>query len=219
VAPQRRRLWSWLAVGGVILVAALGVGIMVWRPGRSPHLASPAASLWTKPARQDFDLKVTLAGLTPDRDGTYALSAGQPVRFVIESRRDIHVGIWSLEANAVIQLFPNRDDEDNLVQAGVPRFVPGNSKYRIPATAADRVEYFRIVASTVPWTAVPGRPEGRFQVFERGNQEYDDWEDLQAELTGLRGVKIQRLKPPEPAVSPEQSRHKVSVVVLPYRVR
>jgi hypothetical protein len=132
--------------------------------------------------RQDFALKVSLPGFTPDSKGIYTLPANTPVRFVIESPHDVHVGIWSLQEDGVLQLLPNQDEEDTLVRAGVSRVVPGNRKYEIVSEAANQIEVFRIVASTVPWQPLPLRAaEGPFPKFPRG-QGLDDWEDQQAQL-------------------------------------
>ena len=207
---ERRRLWPVLAGA----VALLGVGLAaLWL------LRPPAEADWHTPTRQDFDLKVALGNLSPDSRGIYTLEVGQPVRFLVESPHDVHLGIWSLEAQGVQQLLPNEFEPDTLVRAGVPRRLPGSSKYELPATPADRVEFFRIVASTRRWQALPGQKEGPFAVFKRGaGQEYQAWQDHQAELTG-RGVKIRRLDRPARPLTPEPSEPLVCEVVLPYRVR
>jgi serine/threonine protein kinase len=154
--------------------------------------ALPAAQVpvdWAQPARQDFKLKVSLLGLTPDNKGIYTLKQGQKVRFVIDAPRDVHIGIWSLQSDGVVQLLPNRDEKETLTRAGVLRPIPGNNAYKITAMKSEpagQIEFFRIVASTVEWKPRPGKPvEGLpFDEFRRGQGEHRDWEDLQFQVTG-----------------------------------
>jgi predicted Ser/Thr protein kinase len=218
-ARPRRRARRWLAVVGVLLVAGLAAGLLGWR-----HLFEDVK--WEVPERQDFDLKVSLGGLSPDSKGVYAVPRGQAVRFVIESPQDVHVGIWSLQEDGVLQLLPNEYEEDTLVRGGVPRIVPGNSKYRIRFTPSSQVEHFRVVATTANWKPLQGQPEGPFVAFKRGQANkalgFEAWEKQQGKLTGRgRGVKFERLTGiGEHQVKDEKREDSlVSEVVLPYRVR
>jgi tRNA A-37 threonylcarbamoyl transferase component Bud32 len=214
----------WLALAGVVLAVVAGVGVVGARliPALDPE--SPSDSEWVKAERHDFPLKVSLLGLSPNKKGIWILPLGQPIRFVIESPHDVHLGIWSLQEDGVLQLFPNEYETDTLVRAGVTLVVPGNAKYRIVTTPASRVEFFRIVATTTKWQPLPGRQEGPFLAFNRG-AEFKGWQEHQARLTGRgavavpRGVEVERLTGSNRPVSSRKAEALVSEVVLPYRVQ
>jgi len=172
-----------------------------------------------KPARQDFPLTVSLRGLTADSKGVYALVPDEPIRIVIRSPRDVHVEICSLQQDGFRRLFPNEHEKDNLVRGGVQRVVPGNDEYTIEPEAANRVEFLRVVATTVKWNPVPGEKEGPFVFFKRGDPAHKNWVVQQR---GLRGLKI---RPKNPQISQSksdpgtQAESLVTEVVLPYRVK
>jgi serine/threonine protein kinase len=210
---RKRRV---LVVAGALLVFAIGLGVVGWRLRGSKG----DDTAWEKPVRQDFELKVSLPGLSPDSKGIYPVKANGKVSFVIESPHDVHVGIWSLQADGVQQLFPNEDEKDTLIRAGKSRVIPGNNLYTIEFTPADQVEFFRIVATTAKWQPMKSQrtADGPFAFFKRGQDEYDRWEAQQAELTG-RGAKIRRVKQADSTSKSQQTESLVSEVVLSYRVK
>jgi tRNA A-37 threonylcarbamoyl transferase component Bud32 len=242
-APRSWRARA-LALAGVLLLVVGTAAAVVWRRGQSsaattgpgaaradeteePVLVSP----WNKPTRQEFDLKVSLPGLAADRKGTYRMQDGKPIRIRIESPHDIYVGVWSVQADKVVQLFPNEHEGDQLVRAGVPRLVPGNETWDIAPEAAEGVEYLRVVASTVRWSPLSGKPLGPFAFFE--GKDRQRWEIHQRGIgqgpdvdaspwvglpgawevapSGPRGLSVRpRVKSSSPG--------RVAEVVLPYRV-
>jgi predicted Ser/Thr protein kinase len=219
-AVARPRRTGALVLAGVILVALVGVGLIGWHLSQSspgptdPGPAAPPAgdSLvietellgggdWTKASRQDFELKVTLPGIAPDENGLHLLQAKQPARIRIESAQDVYVGIWSLQGNDVVLLFPNEHERDHRVRAGVPRLVPGNEEYVIEPSAGG-IEYLRVVASTVKWEPVPGKPVGPFTSYKGADRQRCDDQ--------LRALTI---------VAKKKKQARVAEVVLPYQVR
>jgi tRNA A-37 threonylcarbamoyl transferase component Bud32 len=205
-APRRR----WLALVGGLLLVAVAVAAL-WQLG----VRQGPAAVWSKPLRQDFELKVSLPDIPANREGVHILSAGQTLRIVVESPHDVHFGVWSLQHDRVVQLFPNEYERDNVLRAKQPRSIPGNDRYDIPAAAARQVEFIRVVASTAPWAALTGQDDEEFAVFKRTAPGYRAWEDQQITL---RGLKVRPRKQGASA-SPPQEAVRFSEVVLPYRVQ
>jgi hypothetical protein len=103
----------------------------------------------------------------------------ETVRFRIKVDRAAYVGVWTVEADGVYQLFPNAQESIHLFQAGEERIVPRLGAEAVPSRDIDRV---LVEASTKPWNPVEGQRQGPFLLF----QEDREREALAVELRGLR---------------------------------
>jgi len=171
-----------LILGGVaaVLVAVAAVAFVLSNnkkpdeTAKQPDAKQPdakAAVEWPPVGRADFGLafEVSVPGMQKQADGSLVFPAGAKIGFTVRADRDCHVSIWSLDADGkVTKLFPNRDETDDLVRAGVPRVLPGNKEYWVEAGTTNGAGFdrLRILASTgAPPTFPPGVPEGKFTVF------------------------------------------------------
>jgi predicted Ser/Thr protein kinase len=209
-APPRAGRGRRLVLAGVVLLLAAGA-VLGWhlyqRSTNSQANPEEVGGEWPRPARQDFPLTVSLEGVRPDAKEIYRLSAGQPVRIVIESPRDVYVVVSTTDENGnPIQLFPNEWEKDNLVRAGVRRTIPGTDEYDIPAAPASRVEFIRVVATTEKPAPLPGKLfGGGFALFE--GKDRQRWERQR------RGLMLQ------PRKQVKKAEGLVSEAILPYHVR
>jgi serine/threonine protein kinase len=178
-----RRLLVGLLGLGALLAAFVGAGAYLKRAKeveQADQVGPPSAegpSPLTGPGpdlpeeRQDFALKVELAGSRGGPQGRRVFTEGDRVTFRITAELDAYVGIWSVEADGTItQLFPNRFEPNNKVRAGEERVVPGSDLYIIPteATAPNRADAIWVVASTSRWDALKGEQDGPFILFRKG---------------------------------------------------
>jgi hypothetical protein len=99
----------------------------------------------------DFPVEVEAVGAHQDERGVMQLELGQKVAFRLKVPRDAYVGVWSVQEDGVVQLFPNRFETDHRLLAGVARTIPGE-KYSIKATSVSRrPEELIVFASTQRW--------------------------------------------------------------------
>jgi serine/threonine protein kinase len=214
--PKTTRWWLWASL------ATLAAGLLLcgwwmasggWRePTRHPlpdthqqQDPGPPPPLAIEATHHDFGLQVEMVGFAPDAQGERRLVAGQKIQFQIRVEKNAYVGIWDIDPQGhITQLFPNREEPENLIPAGKPHLVPHpNKKYEIevePATAPERVW---IVASTRRWDSLESERDGPFLVFKT-SQQRQEWQ---------RRMRSLRLRPSDKGEAAQ-----VSEVVLHYRV-
>jgi hypothetical protein len=119
--------------------------------------------------RHDFPLRVEIIDSVLDPEGKYRLTLdrtvspdpkthilhrrhGQILRLRIHTAEDAWVGVWDVleSQNKVYRLFPNRKEQDNLIEGGRGRLVPRAQDLRASAKS-EGVEYVHVVASTWPF--------------------------------------------------------------------
>jgi hypothetical protein len=189
--PRKRRRFpiGWVAAGGVVVLAVafgclLLTGVLqlpsiVPYPG--PNGGPPPGDPddfpeWIRKGlegsrRTDFTVKVDLVGSAQGDDGERWFEEGQNYSIRIEVAKDAYIGIWSLEREGAVQLFPNATETDNKVSAGKPRIIPNNEylpanvQYDIYAEKTNGKEYLRVVAMTRKWALVEGKKEQIFDAF------------------------------------------------------
>jgi hypothetical protein len=172
---QRRR---WLPVvaglGAALLVAAVAYALT--RPG-PPAVVPPTttAEVARHPdghlLRRDFSLKVEPQGGEWDAArGLHVLKVGQIMRFKVEAPVDCYVALWDVADDEAFTLFPNDEDQDNHLKAGVSRLVPAVKV--VKALEPSTVEYLHFVASVRPLRLPEGQKRGGFETFA-GAQERD----------------------------------------------
>lgn len=210
-SPRRRR---GVLVGMAVLALALGGGgtflaRQYLRPQDNPPetpppvTPAPEPAVFVEPARNDFNLKVEMLDADATDRTARRLTEGKLVRFKIEVERDAYVGLWNIAPDGtMMQLFPSSFEEDNLVQAGKPRVVPG-AGYKIEAEVSTGMERVWVVASTKPWDPVAGERDGPFSLFKTPDQK----DRLERNLRGLR------LRPTNP-----KEAHQISESALRYMV-
>lgn len=202
--PRRRR-FLWPASVGLAILALLGAAWLTWlRPGPPGPLTPESASGpgETNP-RSDFALEVEIVGGRYDRhEKKYVLKDGQYLSFRIRSPRRCRVGVWSVSVpGAITQLFPNRNEPDNLIEANVARLVPGKGGKPIRARVSAATEHVHVFATTGPWPELGGTKAGPFAVF--GSEK-----EKSALGEKLRGLELA-----------DDDHHAISEVILPYVVR
>jgi tRNA A-37 threonylcarbamoyl transferase component Bud32 len=172
----------------------------ITRPGVADK-AAPAGLAWLlemeKQGRADFNLKVSLDGVKPDREGVYRLREGQGVRLRVEVDQDAYVGVWTVDPQGeVVQLYPAGDRGDFLVKRGKPQVIPPDGVEDFEVTAGGGLERVVVVASTRPWDLPEGQRNGAYTLFKT-RQEREKWQET------LRGLRV---------------RGGLAQEVLPYRV-
>jgi hypothetical protein len=129
-----------------------------------------------RPLRHDFPFACELLG----HEGASAdvtLTEGQQIAFRLSSEHDCYVGIWHVaDDGTVTQLFPNKHDNDQFVEAGKPRVVPGQRAYAIRATVSKGPEFLHVVATTQAWDSALGQEHGPYIVFATP-AERDRWRE------------------------------------------
>src|SRR5262249_53955934 len=124
-----------------------------------------------RPLKRDFSLKVEPQGGEWDAArGVHVLKVGQIIRFKVEAPVDCYVALWDVADDEGTQLFPNDDEPDNRLKAGVPRLVP-NEKV-VKALEPSEKEYLHFVASVRPLRRPEGQKRGGFETFA-GAEERD----------------------------------------------
>ena len=175
-----------------VLASLLGLAVLVglgflgakWWPsltGKSTS-SSDIADLLPRNLKRDFGLKVQMVGGSLSPSGTHLLTEGQEVVFRIEAERDAYVVILTVapDHETIKQLFPNDEEPDNLVKAGISRLVPGRN-YGIAATSSEGKEWVWVWASNQKRNALDGRREGPFVVFSTPQER----QKLKDEVRGL----------------------------------
>jgi len=148
--------------------------------------------------------------MVPDQaNGEYRMFTGETVGFEIQVEKDAYVGLWTVDTEGkVLQLFPNKEEQNHLVPAGKPRGIPSKTTYDVSAELSKGKEFAWVVASTRPWKAVKGEEVGPFIAFSTKAQR----EELQSALRGFL------VKPREEGKDPAEVAEKVLTFrVLPVR--
>lgn len=155
------------------------VGAALWFGGAYYQPDLPAYV--TQPLRRDFSLEFTVVGAQTDGYGRVTTTEGRPVSFQVLAGKDCYVGVWLVGGNGeVMQLFPNEYEDNQLVEAGKPRIIPGLD-YSLKATASEGKEYLHVVASTQPWSVHAGEEQGPYVVYATAN----DRQQWQEEVRGI----------------------------------
>jgi|GEM_PF-2408891 len=163
---------------------------------------------WPAPKRADFGLKVDLFAPDAEKeaDGTIRMTAGSRMTIRLKADRDCHVSVWGIDpAGVAVRLFPNDDDPDDRLKAGVERVVPGNKSYSLETTPTEGAirlfgtwvgrERLRVIATTDAQPAFPvGVKNKRFTVYATD----PDREKL---ASAVRGVVIKKANGSEPVPS------------------
>ena len=160
-------------------VLALVAGAATWWSGilQGPDLPAYV----TRPPRQDFPLEFAVLGAQADRHGRVITTEGRPVSFQISTGRDCYVGVWLVAADGqVTQLFPNEIENNQFVEAGTPRIIPGLD-YSLQPTASEGKEYLHVVAATREWSVRAGEKQGPYVVYATA----DDREQWQEKVRGM----------------------------------
>jgi serine/threonine protein kinase len=196
--PRRRRRFpiGWVAAGGVVGLAVAFVCLLLTGVIQLPKIIDPRPDPpstktedggpppgdpddfpeWIRKGlegsrRTDCTVKVDLVGSVQGDDGERRFEEGQIYSIRIEVAKDAYIGIWSLEREGAVQLFPNAAETDNKVSAGKLRIIPNNEylpanvQYDIYAEKTDGKEYLRVVAMTRKWALVEGKKEQIFDAF------------------------------------------------------
>ncbi len=205
--PGRRSLTA-----GLLAAAVLLGGVMVYLlvrggkpvdPGQPtpdqppPDQAAaitPAPSLATfpPPTRADFGLRVELTAPAARKapGAVVHLSPGAPMQIHLRADRDCRAVVWAIDpAGHATKLFPNDDDPDDRLTAGVERILPGNQGYILEATTTegDGAERLRVVATTgEPPAYPPGAKSGRYSF-------YSSEQDREKLASAVRGVSIKKV--------------------------
>jgi hypothetical protein len=130
VRRLRRRRWLPVAAGLVATLIVAGVVFGLTRPTPPPAAPETPLEIVRHPLdghvlRRDFSLKVEPQGGKWDAaGGLHVLQVGQIIRFKAESPVDCYVALWDVADDEVTQLFPNDDEPNNRLKAGVPRLLP-----------------------------------------------------------------------------------------------
>src|SRR5262249_18014063 len=125
-----------------------------------------------RPLRRHFPMQVDLLGGVADPAGMVRLTAGNLVQFRLTVGRDSYVGVWWVDGkDNVVQLFPNRFDQQHLVRQGQTKTLPGDAKYAIRATASKGREYVHVFATTRPWEPIGGHRAGPYEVFSEPEEQ------------------------------------------------
>jgi eukaryotic-like serine/threonine-protein kinase len=138
---------------------------------KQPDAKNPVE--WPAVGRADFGLafEVSVPGMQKQADGSLVFPKGAQIAFTVKADRDCHVSIWSLDADGTVsKLFPNKDEQDDLVRAGAPRALPGNKEWWVDAGATNGAGFdrLRILATTgAPPEFPPGVPAGKATVFAK----------------------------------------------------
>lgn len=156
------------AVVATAAVAAVIFGLLSMRgdtavgPGPIPAVVPTiepidlATDVLGRPTRNDFKLEVEVLGHTVGANNKVVMTAGEAATVRIEADRACYVGIWHIEQigdqTAVVQRFPNDNENDNLVAKGEARSIPGGG-YTFTMTASQGPEYLHVVAFSERWQA------------------------------------------------------------------
>jgi serine/threonine protein kinase len=171
-AIRRLRRWRWLPAAAGLAAALPVVAVLFVLAQHSPPPVAPTPPSVAedlrhpdgRPLRRDFSLKVEPQGGEWDAaKGLHVLKVGQIIRFRVEAPVDCYVALWDVADDEVTQLFPNDEDQDNRLKAGVPRLIP-NEKV-VKALEPSAVEYLHFVASVRPLRPPGGQKRGGFETF------------------------------------------------------
>lgn len=174
---------------------------------------------WPAAKRADFGLKVDLfaPAVEKETDGTIRMIAGRKMTIRLKADRDCHVSVWSVDpAGVAVRLFPNDDDPDDRLKAGVERVVP-NKDYTMETTPTKgairlfgmwvRSERLRVIATIGAQPAFPPGVKNKQFTF------YASDPDREKLASAVRGVVIKKANGSEPVPSA------VSEVELRFRVQ
>jgi len=153
-------------------------------PGGAVNAAALQKAALQGPLHVDFGLKVEVVGAQPGLDGVWRVMDGKEVKYRIQVDRDAYVGVWDFQADGnVVQLFPNKFDQDHLIKKGEPRVVPGEKAEIVARYSKGQPEHLRVVASTTQWDPLEGEDDGTFFVFRTEQQK----DRVQRMLSQTRG--------------------------------
>jgi serine/threonine protein kinase len=159
----------------------------------------PVADLLDE-SRKDFKINFELLNVK-EEEGVRRFGEGQ-VRFKIEVDEDAYVGVWfKADDDSFKQFFPNEFDRDNHFQKGKVYEFPRNKDYTFEATPSKKLETFRVIASTKPWSWEPTNVQQGYRIFRDANEFNEN----------LRGVVLKA----NPNTTPRISQVSIPVWVLP----
>jgi hypothetical protein len=128
--------------------------------------------------RNDFKVHFELLNANNGEEGVRRLTEGH-LRFKIEVEQDSYVGVWfKADDGSFTQFFPNADDGDNFLQKGKVYEFPRNKDYTFEATPSKKLEIFRVVATTKPWS-------GDATNAEQGYRRFRDATEFNENLRGV----------------------------------
>lgn len=159
--------------------------------------------------RRDFRLQVEIVGARKEA-GRTTLTEGDAVSIRLNAEKDCYVAVWSVEAEMVVQLFPNDAESDFQLSAGRDRLVPsekapdGSAGKMIRVTPSTGSEFIHVVASTKPLPKITGQKFGRYVVVS-SEQDRLHWRE------NVRGMVLVAAEPDAKSIA-------VSEAVIPYQV-
>jgi hypothetical protein len=156
-------------------------------------------------------MTVEFMGAQLDTSGWLRLTEGDVIALRITPARDCYVRVWSIQPDAVLQIYPNAAEPDRKWLAGETRLVPGQSTepgavaQQLRAQPSAGFEYLHVLAATMPFTQAEGQQFGDYVVFQ--NEQYPSWQRQ------VRGFILEQR--PEVASGSLQ----VSEAVIPFQVK
>ena len=149
-APKKSRALAMVGLGLAAALAVVGAGFVFLRS--TPEVAAiPPEMLAPVYDKTELDLHVKMNGMWKDAvDGVLQFKTGTLPTFEIKSDKDAYFGVWAVnEDRSVIQIFPNKYETDNRLEAGKTRILGAPGKgWDFQPTAAHGTEYIRVLAST-----------------------------------------------------------------------
>lgn len=188
-AKSKLRGWQWPAVAavatgvlvlGIIVVATIVSGLPYGTPTRVitpttgnqlPPNIKPAGTGSSRPLHQDFTLSVEVLGAQPLKNGKVVLTEGSAIAVRLVADRDCYVGVWSIQPNAIVQIFPNAAEANHFLEANLtrqipgPPDVPGQPGKILRVTTSAGKEFLHVVAVNRPLPAVEGKKLGPYVVI------------------------------------------------------
>jgi serine/threonine protein kinase len=237
------RVIVWLVAAGILALVGVGLAVAFWPAGPKPVAtstnrsddgskpAAPDASATTRAATKtppavddktwpapkgDFGVSVELAAKTAaDANGVLQMAADTPLELRLRADTDAWVYVFVVDAddNAVL-IFPNDQEEDNKISAGITKVVPSKPSYalRTTPTVGDGDERVRVVATTREQSELKrGQPIGKYREF-RDRVAKDE---LRQKLRQLRGIEIV----PTAAAVGDPAKAKIGEAELRFRVK
>ena len=120
-------------------------------------------------------------------DGVLQFKAGTLPTFEITSDKDAYFGVWAVnEDHSVMQIFPNKYESDNHLDAGKTRTLGAPGKgWDFEPTAAHGTEYIRVLASTKQIESpLPRRKRRRLRQYPKAKSQ-----EFVSVLRGMGGRK------------------------------
>ena len=186
-APKKRRAAALIGIGLVAALAVAGISVATLR--RTPEIAAiPPEMLAPVYDKTELALKVKMNGMWKAPVGeVLQFKEGTLPTFEVTSDKNAYFGIWAVqEDHSVLQVFPNKYEADNKLEAGKTRILGAAGKgWDFDPIAAHGTEYLRVLASTKPLDVrAPGENDGAFWLNPKSkSQEF---------VSQLRGMGVRK---------------------------